>query len=82
MLSDSLGGLQANAFLRAPPASEQHTQLSGPGSLLPSLPGPPSWGGASTPAQAHHPQAPLLKAGPLGNGALGPQEAGDVQATG
>ena len=27
--------------------------------------------GASTPAQAHHPQAPLLKAGPLSDGGSG-----------
>ena len=65
-----LGGCRETSFLCAPPASEQHTQLSGPGSLPPIS----SWSlqlDTSTPAQAHHPQAPLLKAGPLSDGGSG-----------
>ena len=54
-------------------------QLSGPRSLPPSLPGPPNWAPAPQ-LRPTHPQAPLLKAGLLSDGALGPQEAGVVQA--
>ena len=66
----ALGGCRQTSFLRSPPVSEQHTQLSVSGSLPPIS----SWSpqlGASTPAQAHHPQAPLLKAGPLSDGGSG-----------
>ena len=66
MLSDSLEGLQANLLPSLPPslrASSTHSsQDQGPCS--PSLPGPSSW---APPPQIKptHPQAPLLKAGPL-----------------
>ena len=81
MLPDSLGGLRAILL------PSRHSILGAAhAALRTKVPAPiSSWSpqlGASTPAQAHHPQAPLLKAGPLSDGALGPQEAGDVQATG
>ena len=52
--------------------SQQHTQLSGPGSLPPSLPGPAQLG-ASTPAQAHHPQDLCSRQGRSVMEALGPR---------